>query len=275
MKKKLELLFRRFVLGKNYLIYGSIGLVIIFLVISLLNCKGQPILLKENTLLEFTKLMAQIIGSFTAILIGFYFVIFQMIESKRLTFFQNLREEVRQLKIKLQNLPNELSYIYHTFSMSVDFLDSILLSSGVPAKGEEDWERIYKPIMVLLKKGEKYKGYSNKKNVFFDELFSTYEKIEEYLNLLGVIHISTFSLRFMFDTIIRLLLNVFYYILAFLLFSFLFDNKVSINPTILILVLVTGLYLSIIYISQIILHIYDFYRNFMVDFLKEDEKTLK
>jgi hypothetical protein len=275
MKKQLELFFRRFVMSrKRYIIYGLILLIILFLIISLLNCKGYQIIIDKNTFNEFNKLMAQIIGTFTAILIGFYFVIFQMIETKRHTYFQNFREEVRQLKIKLQNIPNELSYIYSTFSMSVNFLDSILLSGGVPAKGKEDWEIIQKPIWVLIKKGFKYKGYSSKKNIFFDELFNTYEKIEDYLSRLGVLHISTFSLKFMLDTIIRLLFNVIHYIFAFLLFSFLFDNKVLINPVIPILVMVTSLYLSIVYISQFVLHIYDFYRNFMDDFLSEDE-TLK
>jgi hypothetical protein len=275
MKNRFELFFRRFVLsGKRYILYGFILLIILVLIISLLNCKGYQIIIDKNTFNEFNKLMAQIIGTFTAILIGFYFVIFQMIDTKRNTYFQNFREEVRQLKIMLQNIPTELSYIYSTFSISVNFLDSILLSGGVPAKGKEDWEIIQKPIWVLIKKGMKYKGFSSKKNVFFDELFNTYEKIEDYLSRLGVLHISTFSLKFMLDTIIRLLFNVIYYILAFLLFSFLFDNNAPINPTISIVVLVTGLYFSMVYIIQLVLHIYDFYRNFMDDFLSENE-TLK
>jgi hypothetical protein len=275
MKKQLELFFRRFVLSeKRYIIYGFLLLIILVLIISLLNCKGYQIIIDKNTFNEFNKLMAQIIGTFTAILIGFYFVIFQMLDTKRHTYFQNFRGEVRQLKLMLQNIPKDLSYIYSAFSMSVNFLDSIILSGGVPAKGKEDWEIIQKPILVLINKGVKYKGYSSKKNIFFDELFNTYEKIEDYLSRLGVLHISTFSLKGMLDTIIRLLFNAIYYILAFLLFSFLFDNQVSINTTIPIIVMVLGLYLSMVYISQFILHIYDFYRNFMVDFISENE-TLK
>lgn len=274
MKKSLELTFRRFLLSKKYIRYGIMTVVILIMFFTLLECKGYPIKVTLNSFNEFQKLMAQIIGTFTAILIGFYFVIFQMLDSKRHIYFGSFRQELQQLKIHLHKIPSHLSYIYFPISTSINFLDNILLRDGIPARGEEEWSTIYKPIEVLSKNGEDYSGFSKKKNIFVDELYSIYSRIEEYLGLLGVLGISTLSLGLMFKSIIRLLFNVLFYIFTFIFISILNDTNVSISPTFLLILIIIGLYLSTIYICQMILHIYDFYRNYMVDYV-DDENRVK
>jgi hypothetical protein len=214
--------------------------------------------------------MAQVLGAFAAIVIGFFFIQFQMIDSKKFSYYKEFREVLTKLKTVLYNIPKEYAYIFQPLAESIDFLDKVRLQDGIPARGDEQWNTIYKPINILMNKGLEYTYYNKKKNRFFDELVSLYGRIEEFLSLLGVLAISIIASWSILRSVVNIVCTVFYFILSYTFVVILEDNSIKVSPIILLLFLLLGFYLAIIYISALVIHILDFYREYYSEIVDDD-----
>ncbi|MDM5352032.1 hypothetical protein QUF65_14185 [Lysinibacillus sphaericus] len=265
MEKKIFKIIQKFTKKGNYL-YIGIMIILLFFLLNEIEL-DYKIVLKEETFLDFLKLMASILGIFVSVLVGFYFVLFQLIDTRRHTYFSKLREHIEKLKNIQRNLPDELIFIYESLGETINYLDDIKIRDGVPAKGEA-WLLIEEPYNILLDNGIEPSGFIHKENEFIDDLFSNYLKIEELLNELVILSISTLSLRGTFQNIIKLLFNVLYYIVVFIITSAFIDSNIEINASLMLLLTLISSYVSSVFVLQIMNNLFIFYRNYMSDFFE-------
>jgi hypothetical protein len=122
------------------------------------------------------------------------------------------------------------------------------------------------------KKGHNYTAFNKKKNYYFDDLLSIYGRIEEYLGLMGVLAISIITSWTLLRSTVRLIVTVFYFILSYVVINLLIDNSIHVGSIWVLLPLLIGYYLSVIYICSVIIHIFDFYREYMNEIVEEENE---
>lgn len=254
MRKKLKLFYRYIVLKTNVQLFT--GFILLFVLITLflaLERKGVLVLkINSDLLVHYLTVIASILGTVGAIIIGLFFFSLQSIETRQQNWYMSIKEETEKLLEILYTLPAELSHISAPLYECIQFLQAKKLRT-YPIMGEE-WKSIQEPVNIALDK-KPVEDFP----IVYKMIFSL-ANIEEYASEIGILKIATICSELVLASLRRLFYLLLISIAAIFYFQLIKEVYIF-HPIAIGVIMFCFLYFTCTSILATPVHFQDFYRE--------------
>lgn len=220
--------------------------------------------LSIDSLINYLSSIATILGIIGAIILGYFFFIFQTIETKQQNWYLSLKSALDDLVTTLHQLPADYPYLVEPLHKCISALQTRKLRD-YPIVGD-DWNPI-KNIADIVEE----------KSILADpviyKMLNSLTKIEDYAGEIGISKIAVICSSLILKSIKKL-----FYLLLFsigtVFFFYLLREKYDVHPLAIGSLMFILLYFVCTAILETLLHLHDYYREVVPEDNKDEISKL-
>jgi hypothetical protein len=241
-----------------------IGIILLSSFIIIMHLLGEyrifELSISIESLINYLSSIATILGIVGAVILGYFFFVFQTIETKQQNCYIALRTELNNLVDILFILPEDFKYLTIPLHECIVSLQTRKLRD-YPIVGD-DWKPIHNIVDIL----EKKKDFGHP--VIY-KMINSLNIIEDYAGEIGVSKVAVVCSLFILKSIKK-----FFYLLLFsiggIFLFYLLVDKYNVHPLAISSLMFILLYFVGTAILETLLHLHDYYREVVPEDNKDE-----